>query len=91
MKERRALSFRMSLEFLNLAFDLLKRRKYKLVPKDTQIWAIRQEDRMYDGYTVIITSKEFPIVEEGCYCNVGCFKVDKIKGIIELKEIIRNE
>ena len=86
-KERRGLGFRMSIEFLNLAFDLIKKRKYKLIPKDAQIHSIRQVDFMYDGYTVIVTSKEFPIVPEGCTCSMGDIKVDKEKGIIELKEL----
>lgn len=85
-KERRGLAFKMSLEFLNLAFDLMKKRKYKLIPKDTQIHSISNWDPCWDGYIIIMTSKEFPIVEEGSECFLGTIRVNKEKGIIELKE-----
>jgi len=86
-REHRALGFRVSIEFLNLVFDLIKKRKYKLIPKDARIHAIRHEDMMYDGYTIIVTSKEFPIVAEGCTCYIGDVKEDRKRGIIELKEL----
>jgi len=86
-KERRGLGFRMSIEFLNLVFDLIKKRKYKLIPKDAQILRIGSVDLMYNCYMVLITSKEFPIVPEGGTCFIGDIKVDKEKGIIELKEL----
>lgn len=83
---RRGLAFRVTIEFLNEIFNLLKRRKYKLVPKDVQIYAIKGEDMMFDGYTITVTSKEFPVVPQECNCSIGYIKVDKEKGIIELKE-----
>ena len=86
-KERRGLAFRMSIEFLNAVFDLMKKRKYKLVPKDSQIHHISGWDIVWDGYVVIVTSKEFPLVEEGCEVNKGIVIVNKEKGIIELKEM----
>jgi len=43
-KERRGLQFRVSLEFLNLVFDLIKKRKYKLIPKDVEIHRISPWD-----------------------------------------------
>lgn len=85
-KERRGLGFRMSFEFLNLIFDLIKKRKYKLIPKDAQIHSITTQDMMWNGSTIIMTSKEFPIVEEGSECFLGTIRVNKEKGIIELKE-----
>jgi len=85
-KERRGLAFRVSIEYLNLIFDLIKKRKYKLIPNDTQIHAISNWDMTWNGYVIIMTSKEFPIVEEGYTCDKGYIKVDKEKGIIELKE-----
>jgi hypothetical protein len=84
-KERRGLAFRVSMEFLNLVFDLMKKRKYKLIPKDTQIYAIKCWDITWDGQVIIMASKEFPIVGEGCECSQGDIKIDKEKGIIELK------
>jgi hypothetical protein len=86
-KERRGLGFRISIEFLNLVFDSMKKRKYKLIPEDAQIYAIRHEDMMYNSYTIVIKSKEFPIVSEGCECNRGDIHIDKEKGIIKLKEL----
>ena len=86
-KERRGLAFKMSLEFLNLAFDLIKKKKYRLIPKDTQIYAIRSEDMTWNGYTIIMTSKEFPIVAEGSECSLGTMDVDKEKGIMKLREL----
>jgi len=88
-EERRGLAFKMSLEFLNLWFDYMKKKKYRLIPKDTQIHSISNRDLCWDGYTIVMTSKDFPIVPEGSKCFLGCFKVDKEKGIIELKEIER--
>lgn len=85
-KERRGLSFRGTTEFLNEIFGFIKKRKYKLIPKDVQIHSISQYERCWDGYTIIMTSKEFPIVGEGSMCTIGYIKVDKKKGIIELKE-----
>lgn len=85
-KERRGLAFKIDTEYLNLVFDLIKKRKYKLIPKDAQIHSMSNWDACWDGYTIIMTSKEFPIVEEGCECLQGDIKVDKEKGIIELKE-----
>ena len=85
-KERRGLGFRVSLEFLNLWFDLMKKRKYKLIPKDAEIHAISNQDMCWNGYTIIITSKEFPIVAEGSTCFDGDIKVDEEKGIIKLIE-----
>lgn len=85
-KERRGLAFKMSIEFMNLWFDYMKLKKYRLIPKDTQIHAIGNQDMCWDGYTIIMTSKEFPIVAEGCECSRGDIKVDKEKGIIELIE-----
>lgn len=85
-KERRGLAFKVSMEFLNLIFDLMKKRKYKLIPEDTQICAIKGWDIAWDGQVIIMTSKEFPIVGEGCECPQGDIKVDKEKGIIELME-----
>ncbi len=90
-KSRRGLSFRMSLEFMNLVFSYLKLKKYRLLPRDAEIVGIRHEDMMYDGYTVVIKSKEFPIVSEGCYCNPGWITIDKVRGIIKLVEEVRNE
>jgi len=89
-ERRRALAFRSSLEFLNLAFDLLKKKHYKLLPKDAQIHAIQRDSDYWDSYTIVIKSKEFPLVEEGSQCNSGCISVDKVKGILELKEIGRD-
>jgi len=86
-KERRGLAFKVRREFLNLIFDLMKKRKYKLIPKDTQIHAISSWDVAWDGYIIIMTSKEFPVVEEGCECFKGNITVYKEKGIIELKEM----
>ena len=85
-KEKRGLVFRISAECLNLVFDLIKKKKYKIIPKDTQIHHISSWDVVWNGYTIIMTSKEFPIVSEGSECNRGDIKVDKIKGIVELKE-----
>jgi len=85
-KERRGLGFKVSLEFLNLIFDLMKKRKYKLIPKDAEIHYISHRDIFSDVYTILMTSKEFPIVPEGCNLSEGDIKVDKEKGIIELKE-----
>ena len=90
-KKRRGLSFRMSLEFMNLVFSYLKLKKYRLLPKDAEIVGIRHEDMMYDGYTVVVKSKEFPLVAEGCHCNRGWITIDKVKGIIKLVEEVRNE
>lgn len=84
MKERRGLAFKVSIEFLNLVFDLIKKRKYKLIPKDAQIHAISDYDMCWNGYVIIMISKEFPIVEEGSECSIGYIKVDKEKGIVEL-------
>ena len=85
-KDRRALVFRVSIEVVNLLFDYLKRRHFKLVPKDAHIYSIRREIESWDTYRVIVTSKEFPIVEEGQICRSGFPDVDVVKGIIELKE-----
>lgn len=90
-KDRRALSFRMSIEFLNLMFSYLKQKQYRLLPKDAQIHAIQRDSDYWDSYTIVIRSKAFPITEEGCQCDSGCVRIDKIKGIIELKEIIKND
>lgn len=86
-KERRGLAFRVDIEFMNKIFGFLKRRKYKLIPKDAQIHAIKNYDAAWDGYTMIIASKEFPIVQEGCTCNPGCITIREEEGIIELGEI----
>jgi NAD+--asparagine ADP-ribosyltransferase len=85
-KERRGLAFKVTTEFMNEIFNLLKKKKYKLVPKDAEIHSISNYDMCWDGYTIIMTSKEFPVVPPECNCDVGYVKVDKEKGIIELKE-----
>ena len=85
-KEHRGLAFRITIEFLNEIFDFIKKRKYKLIPKDVEIHRISPWDPCWDGYTIIMTSKEFPIVEEGCEHSQGDAKVDKEKGIIKLME-----
>ena len=86
-KERRGLAFRISLECLNLMFDLMKKRKYKLIPKDAKIHYISHKDIFSDVYTIFMTSKHFPIIAEGSLSREGDIKVDKEKGIIELKEL----
>lgn len=85
-EERRGLAFRVTIEFLNEIFGLMKKRKYKLIPKDAQIHSISDYDICWDGYVVIMTSKEFPVIPPECNCDVGWVKVDKARGIIELKE-----
>lgn len=85
-KERRALAFRVSIEFINELFELIKRGKYKIIPKDAKIHSIKYELMAFDNYSFIIISKEFPIVPLECNCNLGYIKVYKEKGIIELKE-----
>ena len=79
---------RRSREVMNSMFDLMKKRKYKLIPKDAQIHRISDWDVVFDGYIFIITSKEFPLVEEGRECSEGDIKIYKEKGVIELKEKI---
>lgn len=85
-KERRALAFRVSIEFINELFELIKKRKYKIIPKDAKIHSIKYELISFDNYSFIITSEKFPIVPQECNCDVGYIKVHQTEGIIELKE-----
>ena len=86
IKERRGLSFGISIEFINELFNFVKEGGYKIIPKDAQIHSIKYELMSFDNYSFIITSEKFPIVPQECNCDMGYIKVDKEKGIIEFKE-----
>ena len=88
-KRPRALSFRVTKEYLNEFIHKMVLRSYKVLPRDIELHSIAMDPNYYnDSYIIIVKSKKFPIVEEGSRPHVGCVKYDQLTKTMTLKQVL---
>ena len=83
MRSAHLLLFRLSYEILNSIFGKIK-GDVKVLPNDLEVFRIRDGENYFDTSLMILSSKEFPLVQEGEIVKEGI--IDFNKGVITFKQ-----